>query len=69
MSIFCSCLLTLPISGRHWIGGWVCVCVCVWGGGGGGGGGMMEGMWEGWGRGMEVAILPIISQRLCMIAD
>ena len=21
MSIFCSCLLTLPISGRHWMGG------------------------------------------------
>ena len=58
MSIFCSCLLTLPISGRHWMGG-----------GGGGGGGMMEGMWEGWRRGMEVAILPIISQRLCMMAD
>jgi hypothetical protein len=28
-----------------------------------------DGMWEGWGRGMEVAILPVISQRLCMIAD
>ena len=28
MSSFCSCLLTLPISGRHWMG-------VGWGGGGG----------------------------------
>jgi hypothetical protein len=36
---------------------------------GGGGRGMGEGMWEGWGGGMERVILPIISQRLWMIAD